>query len=405
MWHWIKPWHAWLMNEIVTPRRLASQSQAVYYRSEKAGLTLENQPVPWCAEAVVVEALLRLPPAARQRADFTVRWPGQDAVPAEQIRIDEPAQRHRLYFRLPVPAASVSAELLWKKHALGRVDIAVVSQDQFLRDLRFELPTAFVSLGGRSVAAQTFVSNQQQGLSASGVLRSSTGLVPLVDSGLTATFRSVKTGDAVEQTVPLTVSQLTNREALVNAVPPRLPKKSGEWTVTWACGARELAVSRLTAITPKGFHESLRLCDTRFAVQTKEGFRVARQLPADGVVRAGPCFLVASRQAGLAGLAHLEVTLRVAGSAKPIPVFDQDFLVTDGPTPFAPGLLDADDLRQATAFELRHRKTLLGTLPLSAFPAAHLNAEGGFTPAPDFPWSSAADDELSERLARLMGEQ
>ncbi|WP_020473180.1 hypothetical protein [Zavarzinella formosa] len=403
MWHWIKPWHDWLMNEIVTPRRLASQSQAVYYRSEKAGLTLENQPVPWCAEAVVVEALLRLPPTARHRADFTLRWPGMPPVPAEQIRVDEGAQRHRLYFRLPVPAETVTAELLWKHHVLASVEIVVVSQEQFFRELRLELPTAFVSLDGRSVAAQTFVSNQQQGLSACGVLRSSSGLIPLVDSGLTATFRSVKTGVAVEQTIPLTASQLTNREAIVNASPPKLPRKSGEWTITWACGSRELAVGRLTSITPKAFHESLRLCDTRFMVVTDDGrFRVMKQLPTEGVARAGPCFLLASRQAGLAGLAHLEVTLRVSGTDKPIPVFDHDFLVTDGPTPFAPGLLDIGDLWQATAFELRHRKTLIGTLPLSAFPSAHLNAEGGFSTPPDFTWTSAADDELSERLARLM---
>ena len=65
MWRWIRHWRDWLMNEIVTPRRLAAQPQALYFRSEKGGLTLDNQPVPWSAEAVVVEALLRLPPAAR----------------------------------------------------------------------------------------------------------------------------------------------------------------------------------------------------------------------------------------------------------------------------------------------------------------------------------------------------
>jgi hypothetical protein len=34
-------------------------------------------------------------------------------------------------------------------------------------------------------------------------------------------------------------------------------------------------------------------------------------------------------------------------------------------------------------------------------PAAVVNAEGGFTPPPDFTWSSAADDELADRLKRL----
>ena len=76
MWRWIRHWRDWAMTEIVTPRRLAGQPQALYFRSEKGGLTLDNQPVPWSAEAVVVEALLRLPPAARRRSDFSLRVPG-----------------------------------------------------------------------------------------------------------------------------------------------------------------------------------------------------------------------------------------------------------------------------------------------------------------------------------------
>ena len=403
MWRWIRPWHDWLMDDIVTPRRLASQSRALYYRSEKAGLTLENQPVPWCAEAVVVEALLRLPANARHRTDYTIRWPGMEPVVAEQIRLDEGASRHRVYFRLPVPPGDVRAEICWRQRALGELEIPVVTRDRFFRDLRLELPTAFVSLGGRSIAARTFVSTQLQGLSACGVLRSSTGLSPVADAGLTATFHNAKSGASVTQEIPLTAGQLTGREAIVNALPPKLPRQSGEWTVAWRCGAFELAGNRLNSITPKALIDSLRVCDTRFMVVTSDGrFRVVRQLPAEGVVRAGPCFLLASRLPGLAGLAKLSVTLRVQGGGQHIPVFEQDFLITDGPTPFAPGLLDAVELRQAVLFDLRHRNTVIGSISLSPFPVAHLNGEGGFSSAPEFSWTQAADDELAERLEKLM---
>ena len=52
MWRWIRHWRDWAMTEIVTPRRLAAQPQGLYYRFEKGGLTLDQQPVPWSAEAV-----------------------------------------------------------------------------------------------------------------------------------------------------------------------------------------------------------------------------------------------------------------------------------------------------------------------------------------------------------------
>jgi hypothetical protein len=40
---------------------------------------------------------------------------------------------------------------------------------------------------------------------------------------------------------------------------------------------------------------------------------------------------------------------------------------------------------------------------LRPVPTAAINAEGGFTPPADFAWTSAADDELADRLRRLQG--
>jgi hypothetical protein len=404
MWHWIRHWRDWAMSEIVTPRRLAGQPQSVYFRSEKGGLTLDNQPVPWSAEAVVVEALLRLPPAARRRADFALRVPGFDPIPAEILKADEAGQRHRLYFRFPVPKATGTAELMWKTHVLGSVVIPVVTPEQFLSELRMDLATAFVSVLGRSVAAQTFVTAQQQGLTASAVVRSPTGLVPLLDLGLSATFRTARGTKTVVTPVPLTASQLAGKEALVTALPPRLPRKAGEWTVTWTCPGRELATTRLRAITPRAFRDSLRVVDTRFGIVTSVGeFRVVRQMPAENVAKAGPVFFVASREPGIGGLAEFEIGVQVPGVDRSPSVLEQTVLVTDGPTPVAPGLIPMTELKHASAFELRVKGRVLGVLPLSPVPTATFTAEGGYKPPPEFTWSAAAEDELSDRLARLMG--
>jgi hypothetical protein len=404
MWRLIRHWRDWLMNEIVTPRRLAAQPQSLYFRSEKGGLTLENQPVPWSAEAVVVEAILRLPPAARRRSDFTLRVPGFEPIPADVLRADEAGQRHRLFFRFPVPKATGTAELVWRHHVLGKLEIPVVTPEQFLADLRLTLASAFVSISGRSVAAQTFVTAQQQGLSAAAVIQSPTGLAPLLDLGLSATFRTARGTKTVVTAVPLTASQLGGKEALVTALPPRLPRKAGEWTVTWTCPGRELATTRLRAVTPRAFRSSLRVSDTRFGVVTTDGqFRVVRQMPADGVAKAGPCFFVASREPGMAGRAEFEIGVQVPGADRSPTVLEQTVLVTDGPTPVAPGLIPMAELKHASAFELRIKGRVLGVLPLSPVPTATFTAEGGYKPPPEFTWSAAAEDELSERLARLMG--
>lgn len=403
--HWIKPWLDWLMNDIVIPRRLAAQSQPIYYRSEKAGLLLDQQPVPWCADAVIVEAIVRFQRKIGERSDYALRFPDGKYITADILRAEEAEKRHRLIFRFDVPATTVTAEITFKNRPFGSITIDVVNQAEFIQDLRLNLPTAFVTLQRRSVACQTFIANQQQGLAANGIVRSRYGLAPLLDLGLSVQFHHLGTSEHVQQIVPLTVTQLAGREAIVGAMPPKLPKKAGEWLIRWHCGTKLLAESRLNTVTAKTFETNLRLCGSRLTLVDDHGrFRLGNDLPNEGIRRVGPCFLLANKLPGVAGLVPADVHLRVTGAEKPILLFSEDLLITDGPTTFAPGMLDASEVKHATGFELRIRNKVVAVLPLKAIPTAHLTAEGGFIATPEFQWTDAAENELTERLERLLNE-
>ena len=404
MWRCIRRWRDWAMNEIVTPHRITSQPRSMYCSSEKAGLVLQNQPIPWGAEAVLVEALLKLPNAARKKGDFSLRLPGQDPIPAESIRKDDATDRHRLFFRFPPPAASVTGELLWRTHSLGKIDLAVLGPEEFIQDLRIHLATLFVSVGGKSVAAQAFVASQCKGLAATAVVKSSTGLAPLLDLDLKVAFRWDRDGVVDEVRVPLVVSQLAGREALVSVTPTNWPKRSGDWSIAWIVGEQTLAQQRVKALSPKVFTDSLRIVDTRFVIEgEKSGLRIVRHLPPLGELRrAGPCFLVSSREAGVAGVVHFEVNAQVPDAVQTPAVLEQTVLVTDGPTLVSPGMLDVADLAQIAGFELRHQNRILGCLPLCPVPHATITGEGGFKPPSDFLWNPTAEEELLEKLTKLM---
>jgi hypothetical protein len=403
MWPWIKRWLDWAMNDLFRLARTRPHGQAVHTRYEKAGLTLYDLPVPWNADAVVVEVLLRLPPSARRKADFALRLPGREPVQPETLR-SEGDDRYRLLFRLPTPPASAVGELLWKHLLLSRVAVPVLPAEEFHGGLHLSLPTAAARLGGQAVAAQTFVAAQCKGLLATCVLKSPTPLAPLADLGLRVVFRSERTHTEMEVKVALSSSQLAAREAVVTAVAPRQPRRVGAWSVIWKLGDRDLARQRVHGIPVRRFEQSLRVSDTRFVVAGKGGqVKVARQIPAGEFARLGPCFLVASSEPGMAGVCTLQIHVQTTGEPRTKLLLEQEVLVTDGPTVFAPGLLDAADLAKVTGFELRHKGRVLGTVSLSPVPTAALNSEGGFKPPPDFAWSTAADDELSERLGRLMG--
>jgi hypothetical protein len=385
--------------------RMGPQPQALHYSFEKAGLTLHDQPIPCNAEVVLVEALVRLPPSVpRRKADFCLRLPDGQTVPAEALRQQTAEDRARIFFRFPPPPQTVTAELFWRTSRLGQITLPVLTCDEFLQGLRLQMPTLYVRLGEQNVACQTFVSTQCRGILASAMLSSPTSLVPLLDLGLQVEFRSERGGPTHTVPARLCSSQLADRQALVTVMPRGFPRRIGTWVATWTVADRPLATHRLRAISQRHFQRSLRITDTRFLVaSTKDTVNLAQQLPSfDGVERVGPCFLVSSREPGMAGLCQLQVRAQAAGPNPPPQMPEQEVLITDGPTMVAPGTLSAADMAQVTAFELVLKGEPLGLLPLSPIPIAAFTSEGGFKPPPDFTWSVAAEEELNDRLTRLL---
>ena len=381
MWPWIKRWRDWAMTDLWPLNRLGPQPQALHHSYEKAGLILNDQPIPWNAEAVLVEALLRLPASTgRRKADFRLRLPGAEPYPAEHLRRQEADDRYRVSFRLPAPTATATAELLFRDHPLGQLTLPFLSRDEFLHGLRLEMPTLFVRVGSDSVACQTFVTSQCRGLLASAVLLSPTSLAPLLDMDLQVEFRCERGGSAYRVPALLCSSQLQGRKALVTVAPRRYPRRMGTWTATWLLGDRPLAVQRVRGISKRAFHRSLRISDTRFVVRDGAGrVRLTRQVPPlDGGARVGPCFLVSSGEPGMAGLCRLRIAAQAPGAPPAPPLLEQEVLISDGPTPVAPGTLDAADLGQVSGFELSVRCQALGVLSLCPAPTSAFTGEGSF---------------------------
>jgi hypothetical protein len=103
----------------------------------------------------------------------------------------------------------------------------------------------------------------------------------------------------------------------------------------------------------------------------------------------------------MAGIAQF--TLRaLAGNVITTRAIKEDALVTDGPTPIVLGVVSARELDNIKHFTLEIGDTILGNLPLVPAPKAEFNAEGGFAPLDDFLWSAAAEEQLNERLGKLL---
>src|SRR5262245_4322506 len=131
MWLFPKRWRGWAMNKLHSLLRGSPQPQSLHVSYEKGGLILHDAAIPWNADAVLVEASLKLPHSVRRKSDFTLRLPERSPIPAESLRPEDGGERFRLFFRLATPDQSVEAELFWKEHRRRVVSLRIMSMSEF----------------------------------------------------------------------------------------------------------------------------------------------------------------------------------------------------------------------------------------------------------------------------------
>jgi len=400
MWHSIKRWRDWVDN-LGPPFRFRPRLRSLHIYFELAGITRHDEPIPWNADAVQIDVVVELPHSHRRRSDFALRIGDHSPALPSQFRSSEPNGGCGVAFRIPTPAASTHAELLWRGRVIARVELPVIDAPTFVRGLQLHLPAVGVRVGRRQSAARTFVASQYRGLVAGAVLSSPTILAPLEALGITAEFRHDDSDRGVEIEIHLSESQRAACEALVTAIGPRPSRRPGIWTVTWRVGSTVLATQQVRAVSRRLFFEPVQLIELRFDV----GGRLRRTLPMPNeseVVR--PVVVVASGEPGMAGLAAFRLIGAGPGIESHPLTPPTRALITDHPTSLVFDELDVKSLAAMTTLELRSRGVVIGSVSLSPRPTAQLTPEGGFEPMPDYAWTQSAEDELSERLGRLIDE-
>jgi hypothetical protein len=383
-----------------------AQQGGLALRFEKNGLVVANEPVPWNADAVVLEAMLKIPATVPWRkSDFQVHIPGIPPTGPHALTREDGGEKYRVQFRLPRLAETTWAEMVWRGQVLARTMIPVLRPDAFLDSLQCRAPTVAVRLDDTTVACQAFLSAQGKGVLASCLFSSPTCLAPLADLDLAVEFVEVAAERTQRVPVRLAAHQWASREALATVAMPRRPNRLGLWLVRWVVAGRVLAQRELRVLGKRQLNKMVHVAEGRFVAEGAD--RRLTLVPdltsAKGAARAGPCFLLASRLPGLAVRLQLEVRIKTKTPALPPTAHVEPVLLADSPTPYLPGTLSWDDLNHVLGFELWCDGRVLSFLSVLPAPAAHFTAEGGFRPTTeDFVWSSAAEEELTNRLTRLV---
>jgi hypothetical protein len=101
---WWKRWNMALSRKITRPflRLRKPEAREIRFRYEKAGLTVADEPIPWNAEAVLVEARIWLPPGTvPAKSDFQLCTLDRAPRTAVELHVGGDAGTVRVLFRLP----------------------------------------------------------------------------------------------------------------------------------------------------------------------------------------------------------------------------------------------------------------------------------------------------------------
>ncbi len=378
-------------------------SQGLHYSFEKSGLTLDRQPIPWNAEAVLVEAVVRAVTLSSAGVrEFGLHLPNQPRIEAESFRAGLPGQMH-VFFRLAVPPSTMPAEVRCGDRSLGQINLPLLTQAEFLNGLKVSEPTVHVRWKDVAHACKAYVTTQAKELIASMLLSSPTSLAPLVD--LELGVHMVSDSELIARhIVRLESNQLAGRQALV--VVPFAKPRAGvrDCDICWTIGEQIHATSSIRSYRPAEFQKSLRISTTRLYLEGPAGvLPLVRIAPSswDGIARLGPVFLVSSGIAGMAGQAEFRVRVLDATRKVMLEMPPVTTLVTDGPTVIAPGTLGRDDA--INTFELWCGPRRLGELMLGRAPTAAFTPEGGIAAGrDDYAWSQEAEEQLRQKLGQLL---
>jgi hypothetical protein len=404
MWSRLMTWSAGAVRKC-SGWFFAPWMRAVRCGYEKGGITVYGEPVPWNAEAVLAEFLLEFPGSAPTSTEG-FRWSLPVGVALESMTLhpgDEEGSC-RLRFRMSPIRRTTAIGLSWHRRLLGRVILPYLGPGEFLRHLRLESPCTLTELAGRDVACGSVVVGQCRHLTACGLLKSPTSLLPVIDWDLSLELTRSDSDQTWRLPVQLTAGQVSARQALVSATLRPWPSAPATWSWRWVVAERTLARGELRVLDRDSFYDSLSLAGglSRCGQVENVPGRLVLQAREDASGTC-PCVRVTSREPGIAALCSVEVRLHFRDRERLPEVLEKELLVTDTPSLSSPVALPTPDFHEVTLIEVTAGGRFLGSVNRRPTPVARFTSEGGFKPPAAYNWDVFAEEELEAMLGRLAG--
>ena len=386
--------------------------ETIRFGYEKAGYVVYDEPIPWNAEAVLVEFLIQDPGSAIVHGnDYCLR--GKDSgvsapreVPVKTVSCHSQARKNSfcLHFRLGPLLSNMSLQLTWRGRFLGKITLPYLSPKAFFRELAIESPSTMAQIGEHEVICRTVVAGQCHHLTACCFLKSSTSLLPLIDWDLALELTCHDSGQTWRIPAHLTGSQVVHHQSLLNVTLFSWSCTEGQWSWRWVLAHSPLAQGDIRVISQEAFHQSLYLAGGLSRSERRTGAirRVSPEPPTEDTQVLPPCLRIASHEPGVAALCDLKIRVQYQDRFLSAEYLKMEVLITDLPlfsTPLPIAFHDGKEIQTVEVFADEH---FIGSASLHQIPVATFTTEGGFQAPEPFDWTPCAEEELQTQLGRLL---
>ncbi|MEZ6139354.1 MAG: hypothetical protein R3B84_02175 [Zavarzinella sp.] len=367
---------------------MLSKQRLLHLRVQQDGLLYENVPILWCADTIWIEGTLKLPVGARNKAEYRLHLADGKQVQATHLKQIDNSERFRLIFRLPPPANTTSAVVRWRQHEVGTIELPVVSKEEYSQHLQLDGAFSQIWENGTTNMGGTFISGQNHGWIIHTTIQHRVGLYGL--SELPIVLELSHEADVPHHwDLVLPKHLLRGKSAQVPIFLPRLPKKAINYHATWSVAGDVRHSQRLQLLTAKQFVANLRLI-SQVMVGTHSQY---------------PVFLLGSTSPRGTGKFGYELIFQASKEMPPVPqtgqcTMENGLLVIRGTE------LTVDQFRGDHRYWLLIEGRQITELTPTSAPVVKFDAEGGFSTIfdADFTWNDAADEELYDRLSKIMNE-
>lgn len=356
-----------------------NNKQSITIGYEIQGLRIDRALIPWNADSLLVEMLIRFPPKSPcAPKDFLITMGDDDPLIGNEIQITSEGEFNsgKVLFRADPPVKNVTAKVYIKNKLRHEMAIPFLSREKFLKGLSFNQASLSCLYDQGAVACKSYYPAGIRNMSIGGIIKSVHGFEPLLGTTLALALTMGKN----KKILPWTPNIPQAGEAMIPLTIPlgTFPRKMGVLESSLLVDGEEIGGGKFQGLSTPEFLRTIEILRAGFVVWNENNmphlWDNLDSLKAGH--RFGPTFWLHSDLQDCVGLADGKINGYLHGSVQPMTLWEGKIPITHVPRLFSPLSMASTHFQELKLFELVIARHPVSRISLASKPKAIFTNEG-----------------------------